>query len=632
MQKFQTNISQEFMSVRSTKNMFTSTDTRHKQIKILESKNKKLSQQLVDLQYDIKEIDEFKLAMTIDRQPVKSNRQLIFETMDAKKGKLEAIDSGNNDFHQRRVDILKAQIQKQQRYIKRITTILQTTRYFYADLKEYLKYFSQVIRQSNQPVFQVEEHDIIFNHPAVIKENLEQQLDQQIKKVASATKIPDFEDSFDKQHNRNITRDKEHLELVDKKQQHISLKNLLNQFRSNEDRENFISTFSMAYQKILETERPNIDFKNLFQVIKAPNGQQKLKYRHPIRLFLKQYGHIFPVRSIYNSFPVKDRERFEHLLINLDGMSAQIQRDISKIDTFWLFKSNPYYFNDYKGGIALPIHMMEEQQLYEQFLSEPEKFRTINLDHQSISNLEKDLLQLLDQLLQLQNNYQKECSGLQFMQNHTLNNLSTQIRQTLESLVCLSSMIGNNNQQSVNKIQIMTDKSAYLYNYNLFSISEFEQKNQQLEQLLGDLGDVVNNSELQIVRKAQIVVKSIKNIYEIQKMITTIRDNEIQFLKSKLNLILQDYERVSSFISDAERRIKFFFGNINSRFNSLVNQYVIVLEQDKLNDPNFRRQFSQLLRKQLKDLGDFITGYSNIDYNDNSINIKQLQLEFDKKK
>lgn len=30
--------------------------------------------------------------------------------MDAKKGKLEAIDSGNNDFHQRRVDILKAQI------------------------------------------------------------------------------------------------------------------------------------------------------------------------------------------------------------------------------------------------------------------------------------------------------------------------------------------------------------------------------------------------------------------------------------------------------------------------------------------------------------------------------------------
>ena len=87
------------MSVRSTKNMFTSTDTRHKQIKILESKNKKLSQQLVDLQYDIKEIDEFKLAMTIDRQPVKSNRQLIFETMDAKKGKLEAIDSGNNDFH-----------------------------------------------------------------------------------------------------------------------------------------------------------------------------------------------------------------------------------------------------------------------------------------------------------------------------------------------------------------------------------------------------------------------------------------------------------------------------------------------------------------------------------------------------
>ncbi|CAK68133.1 unnamed protein product (macronuclear) [Paramecium tetraurelia] len=647
--KLQTSSSQEYLSSRpfetkQSKNIFTINDSRYKHIKNLEKKNKQLTNKLVDLQTDLAQIDEFKIAISLDRPPMKNSRALFFSTNDVKKGKLQIEPQEiNDDFHQRRIEIMKAQLLKQQRYIKRLTTILQTTRKFYEDLREYMQYFSSVLRQSAQgnDYYIVEQKETITSQQVIQSptnkevanqnEELKQQKNQIQKKVQFT-----LDDSFDRQQAQSkiqrITKDKEFIEVAEKQQQYISLKNLLQQFKSNEDRENFISTFTLAYQKIIDFERGNQDYRNLLEV-QQQGKNRKVFYKHPMRSLIQRYGQFFPVKSIYTAFPMKDRERLDHFLISLEGMSSQIQRDLQKVDAFWLFKSNPFFFksNDYRQSIELPVQILEEPQLFDEFLAEPEKHRVINLDQTMLSNLEKDLLQLMDSLMEMQKKFQSECNDLQFLQKPQITRISDQLRKSLESLVCLSSMIGNNNLQTINKMYVIGQKDAYLYQHQIFSQNDFDSKYQMLELLLSDLCSLVQVNEMIIVKKALMMLKSIKNIYEIQKMITTIRESEITLLKQKLDLLLQDYSGVNAFITSAEQQVKGFFNAIGNKFAQVNNVCNVFLESEKIVDSQFRKQFGQNLKKQLKDITDYIAGLTSIERNDNCINIKQLQQEFDKK-
>jgi hypothetical protein len=102
------------------------------------------------------------------------------------------------------------------------------------------------------------------------------------------------------------------------------------------------------------------------------NKNRGLNYKHPIKLFLKQFGSYFPIRSIYNSFPMKEKEKLEHMLLALDGMSNQIGRNLRKVDSFQLFKSNPLYFKteqEQRGdkktlSMDLPVKLLEDKDLF----------------------------------------------------------------------------------------------------------------------------------------------------------------------------------------------------------------------------------------------------------------------------
>jgi hypothetical protein len=70
---------------------------------------------------------------------------------------------------------------------------------------------------------------------------------------------------------------------------------------------------------------------------------------------------------------MNEKEKLEHMLVNLDGMSSQIGRNLRKIDTFWLFKSNPLYFKteqEQRGdkkqlNMDLPTKVLEERDIFE---------------------------------------------------------------------------------------------------------------------------------------------------------------------------------------------------------------------------------------------------------------------------
>jgi hypothetical protein len=65
---------------------------------------------------------------------------------------------------------------------------------------------------------------------------------------------------------------------------------------------------------------------------------------------------------------MKNREAMETMLVTVDGMCHGIQRSLAKLDTFSLFKANPYYFQESNGNLDIPIKLLEERWLLDKFL------------------------------------------------------------------------------------------------------------------------------------------------------------------------------------------------------------------------------------------------------------------------
>lgn len=112
------------------------------------------------------------------------------------------------------------------------------------------------------------------------------------------------------------------LAMLDAKLSHLSLKNLLNNLGRNEEKDTFVSTFSAAYSKIVDYERPQMEFKKMFSVSRITHNshhhhhynsllpqqsttspRKSVKYISPVQDFIQKYGGYFPVNTIFSSFP-----------------------------------------------------------------------------------------------------------------------------------------------------------------------------------------------------------------------------------------------------------------------------------------------------------------------------------------
>jgi hypothetical protein len=55
-------------------------------------------------------------------------------------------------------------------------------------------------------------------------------------------------------------------------------------FKGQEEKDNFVNNFNLAFQKFNESERRNIEFSNLFEIDKK---MKTIVYKHPIKQFVK---------------------------------------------------------------------------------------------------------------------------------------------------------------------------------------------------------------------------------------------------------------------------------------------------------------------------------------------------------
>lgn len=59
----------------------------------------------------------------------------------------------------------------------------------------------------------------------------------------------------------------------------------------------------------------------------------------------------------------------ETMLVALDGMCQGVSRNINKLDTFYLFKTNPFHFKEKNKNLTVPIKLLEERWLLDKFFA-----------------------------------------------------------------------------------------------------------------------------------------------------------------------------------------------------------------------------------------------------------------------
>ena len=95
-------------------------------MKKLSQNNHVLNKELHDMSKELHEMDEFKMV-------------------------LENNHYSQENFNEKRVDMLKAQISKQQRYIQKLTSLLQTTRQSHKELQTVCQFLTQLLfKQENE--------------------------------------------------------------------------------------------------------------------------------------------------------------------------------------------------------------------------------------------------------------------------------------------------------------------------------------------------------------------------------------------------------------------------------------------------------------------------------------------------
>lgn len=106
--------------------------------------------------------------------------------------------------------------------------------------------------------------------------------------------------------SRGILNEKEISQYVDERQKYVSLKSLLQSFKSKEEKDLFIQEFNGMYMKVIDFEKQNLGFANMFDIARGRPGQRSirdnttenvsqqgeyyLRFKHPIREVVEKYG------------------------------------------------------------------------------------------------------------------------------------------------------------------------------------------------------------------------------------------------------------------------------------------------------------------------------------------------------
>ena len=356
-----------------SKNRFTLKDSRFQQLQEANKFRSVLKREVVSLTRELEEVDEFKFVLA--QKPENSN------------------------FHEKRIDLLKAQIKIQQKYIQRITGLLKQTKKQNQELMDILDFLKR---------------QFLATHP------LPGRTESQIPEG------PETQKAF--------------FENLDRK---ASLEKLETQLKRQEAREEFFVEFNLAFAKLKKISEVHLNAEQLSES-KEKGGELSLRLRDPVRDFLEKYRSYFDFRSIFERFPTKERDTFNNWVTVLQAQVRESALFYKKVRAFRVFQSNKFYFRETLDDLRylnLPVALSESKT--EDRLANAHKYQSFTLDYQQIVDAEQKLGTLFEKILDYT---QRFAPGTQGYLNLESNEVLTSLRESMECLLQLGIMINENEQ------------------------------------------------------------------------------------------------------------------------------------------------------------------------------------------
>ncbi|KAL4466987.1 hypothetical protein ABPG74_010584 [Tetrahymena malaccensis] len=651
----------------TSKNLFTSSDSRFKQINQLKSKNNHLENIISELKSEINEVDEFKAVLDKFNNSKNNNEEELISSLD----------------HEKRIMLLKAQIHKQQRHIKQLNLVLNSSRKCFKEVLDVCYFLlDNISTDKNQQFNSQSQHKSSMQSQLYYQKGGQKQSNSQSNKQGqnftnqgqsvgnhgtntnntnqanSGNQTQRGSQNVGDTVEPNLPKTEEAMQIffnqISQSQAHKQLYSVL---IGVEDRRKFVDNFNTAFTKVMSFQYKSEEFKKLFSIKRNKHTQQaEIKFNHPIRLLFDQFSNCFPVHTLFDYLDSTQQQNTHNKLVTIMSLLRKTDRAFKKIKTYQLFKHNPVCFREQGGigDISVPNLLLENQKMFSDFLQQRGYQKTISLNFDRIMKVESSLGQLLDKVqshlaqLQLKGEYSQE-----------LSDLVQCLRKGCEDLLCLGVMIPNDQGSFQQRIAIVAEKEQkkfstqidsqmsldlnqnqsqnagiewFNYDQKMDLHNEFNEKKAILSIFFDELSSASAVKDYktcsEIIFKIGSLLDSIKNIFEIKENVIKLKDFEIAYLKNQQAMRVADQQAAQEFIEQIQGQIHQLLQPINQKLNVIVNAFTQLIDHSNMLDVAQRQNLIYTFKKHTKEILENIKRILTNQFQNNQINILTLEQQF----
>lgn len=465
-------------------------------------------------------------------------------------------------FNEKRVSLLKSQINKQKRYIKNLHKSLRLIKKFYRDMTSILTLFK----------------------------NLDVRYAEMLK----------THESFIYKKPRNINRnDLSMMKEIDNKQKNDSLQQILHGGKNSETLERFINNFNEAYEKVKGFDRKNEELKRIFEITDVKftkdykDKVKKIKYNYLIREFIQKYTKYLPIKTFFDVLEPKEKDSIDGQINNLIKLMEKIEEVFKQISSFDSLKNNTFY-----SQLSVPDVLKDNLCSFEGFLTDNQRKININLNYQDISKLESSLSLLLRDLsiFQINLSTNKEKNTLESLMD-LQKNLRGNIEKLLElgiiltenddPLVILQQEAGfptnNNNINNNDKkpLELLSFKNN-LYKNELNINNDYHKIYSYLQESIIDLEEnlinVLDDGSKNKLHSFKYYLITLNKLYEQKKVTSFLKELDLSMQEQKINQINKGFDSLKEQILEKMKTFEEIFGNISEKILKVEENFNVLFE------------------------------------------------------
>lgn len=510
-----------------------SNNSRLREINALIEENKILKRELALRKKELAEVDEFKMMM---------------RNCDATK-----------NCNEKRVQCLKGQLHKQQKYIKKLEKTFKLMKIFHDDSRNLITLFID-ISSKYQDKFRARQK------PKFSKSN-----EETLQRLDSDS----FKDSVEK---------------------------MMKNFKNPDSFKEFIDQFNSAYKLILNYERSNEEFNRVFRQTKNNNETNRLdftpilEYQNPITTFVERYKRYFNIKTVFDVIVPNEKDIFTNNFENLLSLNSKIEMMFHKLNTIDIFKNNDFYISNKSA----PFISEKNHENFVDFLVKNTQTHFLGMNYQEIMDLESRLANLLNDIIVFEYDfiYQKDEINL-----NKVNNIKEKLRSNIDKLIELGVRLSDTEDANLLYVlekDIQNERESAKNNGKNDTHLLIAEKSEEvkrdfkncciyIKEFMINLPEIVLQDPVQQpkIKKMDFLVDILTSIFEEKEVLSQILELDLRKQKETLEILNDGLTEIQIFFEQKNNSFNKFYSEMREKIIELSST-IEALADDK-NNPFFKR-------------------------------------------